>query len=327
MDLPVNLVFCLEGMEEYGSDGLEDFIKQQKHGVFKDADAVCISDNYWLGTTKPVLTYGLRGCSYYEVTIEGPETDLHSGVFGGTVCEPMTDLVQLLGQLVTPAHDKHQIQIPGVAEMVAPVEQAESEIYRGIEFSMADLENATGSKTALHDNVRDTLMARWRMPALSIHGIEGAFSGKGAKTVIPAKVTGKFSIRTVPDIDISPGVLDEMVYSYVKSVFKSLGSKNKLSINLLHAGNWWVSDPNNWNFEAAKLATKAVWDVDPDLTREGGSIPVTLTFEQELGKPVLLLPMGRGDDGAHSTQEKLDRSNYLQGIKTFTSYLYFASKL
>lgn len=325
--MPVNLVFCIEGMEEYGSEGLEDFIKQEKNGIFKTADAVCISDNYWLGTTKPVLTYGLRGCSYYAVTVEGPETDLHSGVFGGTVCEPMTDLVQLLSTLVAPAAQQNRILIPGVNEMVAPVTTDESKIYDTIHFSMQDLDEAVGSQTSLHSTTKDTLMARWRMPALSMHGIEGAFSAAGAKTVIPAKVTAKFSIRTVPNIDVSPGNLDKLVFSHLESEFAKLGSKNRLSTKLLHAGNWWVSDPNNWSFEAAKMATKAVWNVDPDLTREGGSIPVTLTFEEELGKPVLLLPMGRGDDGAHSTKEKLDRSNYLQGTKTLASYLYYASKV
>lgn len=327
MELPVNLVFCIEGMEEYGSEGLEDFIKQEKNGIFKTADAVCISDNYWLGTTKPVLTYGLRGCSYYAVTVEGPETDLHSGVFGGTVCEPMTDLMQLLSTLVAPAGQQNRILIPGINEMVAPVTLDESKIYDTIHFSMQDLDEAVGSQTSLHSTTKDTLMARWRMPALSIHGIEGAFSAAGAKTVIPAKVTAKFSIRTVPNIDVSPDKLDQLVFSHLKSEFAKLGSQNRLSAKLLHAGNWWVSDPNNWSFEAAKMATKAVWNVDPDLTREGGSIPVTLTFEEELGKPVLLLPMGRGDDGAHSTKEKLDKSNYLQGTKTLASYLYYASKV
>lgn len=326
LELPVNLIFCLEGMEEYGSEGLDDFIRAQKDGLFKTADAVCISDNYWLGTTKPVLTYGLRGCSYYALTIEGPETDLHSGVFGGTVCEPMTDLVQLLSTLVGPAKEQNKIQIQGINEMVAPVSTQENEIYDNIEFSMKDLNDAVGGDISLHSTKTDTLMTRWRMPALSIHGIEGAFSQPGAKTVIPAKVTAKFSIRTVPNIDTS-SVLDELVFKHVQTEFSKLGSKNKLSVKLLHAGNWWVSDPNNWSFSAAKLATKAVWGVDPDLTREGGSIPVTLTFEEELKKPVLLLPMGRGDDGAHSTQEKLDRSNYLQGTKTLASYLYYASKV
>lgn len=314
-------------MEENGSEGLDEFIKSKKaHELFKNVDAICISDNYWLGTKKPVLTYGLRGCSYYAITVEGPNTDLHSGVFGGMVCEPMIDLTQLLASLVKPANDAYRIEIPGVAEMVAPVTDAERQVYEPIDYDLADLaDSLDGRDCSLHQNKTDALMARWRMPALSIHGVEGAYSQPGAKTVIPAKVTAKVSIRTVPDI--APAKLNEFVIAYVHEQFAKLGTKSSVKVDVVHEGNWWVSDPSNWNFEAAKQATRAVWGVDPDLTREGGSIPVTLTFEQELQKPVLLLPMGRGDDGAHSTMEKLDKENYIQGTKTLASYLYFASKV
>lgn len=320
VELPVNLVFCIEGMEESGSEGLDDFIRVQKSKSFKDIDAVCISDNYWVGTKQPVLTYGLRGVSYYSVTISGPGEDLHSGLFGGTTYEPMTDLVHVLSKLVTP---QGQILIPGIAEMVAPLTTEESKLYDNITFEMNDLVGALGNDTTLHDSAKEALMGRWRYPALSIHGIEGAFSNPGAKTVIPAKVSGKFSIRTVPNIDLPK--LDEYVIQYVKQEFESLNSKNKLDVQLIHGGKWWVSNPNNWSFEAARKATKAVWNVDPDMTREGGSIPVALTFEEELGKSVLLLPIGRGDDGAHSASEKLDKVNYLQGVKTMAAYLYYAS--
>ena len=142
--------------------------------------------------------------------------------------------------------------------------------------------------------------------------------------MIPAKVTAKISIRTVPNI--APSRLNELVTEYVHNQFGQLGTKSSVKVDVVHEGNWWVSDPNNWSFEAAKQATRAVWGVDPDLTREGGSIPVTLTFEKELQKPVLLLPMGRGDDGAHPKMEKLDKQNYIQGTKTLASYLYFAAK-
>lgn len=321
VELPVNLVFCLEGMEESGSEGLDEFIKAQKHKEFKDIDAVCISDNYWIGTKHPVLTYGLRGVSYYSIEISGPNTDLHSGMFGGTTYEPMTDLVHVMSKLVTP---DGKILIPGVNEMVAPLTEQESKLYDGIHFELKDLKDALGNDTIIQDTPQGALMARWRFPALSIHGVEGAFSSPGAKTVIPSKVIGKFSIRTVPNIELDK--LDECVFNYVKKIFASLNSKNNLNVQLVHAGKWWVSDPNNWSFEAAVKATKDVWNVSPDMTREGGSIPVTLTFESQLEKPVLLLPMGRGDDGAHSASEKLDKINYLQGTKTMAAYLYYASQ-
>ena len=111
-------------------------------------------------------------------------------------------------------------------------------------------------------------MARWRMPSLSLHGIEGAFSQSGAKTVIPAKVIGKFSIRTVPDMESEK--VDECVYKYIGEQFEKLGSKNKCEVKLQHAGNWWVASPNHWNFSAAGKAVEKVFGVKPDLTREGG---------------------------------------------------------
>lgn len=320
-ELPVNLLCCFEGMEESGSLGLDGLIAKEAKKYFNEVDTVCISDNYWLGTTKPVLTYGLRGCNYYQVAILGPGADLHSGIFGGVIAEPMTDLVQVLAKLVD---SNGKILIPGIDEMVAPLTEKEDGLYNDIDFSVEELHAAAGSETGLYDNKKDILKHRWRYPSLSIHGVEGAFYGAGAKTVIPAKVIGKFSIRTVPDID--SGKLDQLVFDHVKKVFGELGSKNTLKVELIHDGAYWVSDPFNESFTAASKATQHVWNIVPDFTREGGSIPITLTFEQQLGTQVLLLPMGRGDDGAHSINEKLDVSNYINGCKTLGGYLHYYGK-
>lgn len=323
LELPVNLLMCFEGMEEYGSEGLDDFIEQEVKpgGFFEKADAVCISDNYWLGTEKPCLTYGLRGCNYYSVTISGPGQDLHSGVFGGSAHEPMTDLVRVLGKLVD---TNGKIQIPGINEMVAPVTAEEKAVYGDISYSMENLYESLGSKTGIHPDKERTLMARWRYPSLSIHGIEGAFSASGAKTVIPAKVIGKFSIRTVPNMESDK--VDSFVFKYVKDEFAKLGSKNTIDVRLQHAGNWWVASPNHWNFTAAGRAVEKVFGVKPDLTREGGSIPVTLTFEKATCKNVLLLPMGSSTDAAHSINEKLDRRNYIEGTKLLGAYLHYVAE-
>lgn len=320
-DFPVNLVVCFEGMEESGSLGLEKLVADEKDKYFKGVDQVTISDNYWLGTTKPVLTYGLRGCNYYQIAINGPGADLHSGIFGGIIAEPMTDLVKILSTLVDV---NGKINIPGIYEMVAPLTDKENALYQNIDFTIDELHSAAGSKTSLHDDVKDILKHRWRYPSLSIHGIEGAFSGAGAKTVIPAKVVGKFSIRTVPDIDLKK--LDQIVIDFVNEKFKELNSKNQIKVELIHDGAYWVSNPFNESFTAASKATKDVWGVQPDFTREGGSIPITLTFEKELGVDVLLLPMGRGDDGAHSINEKLDLINYINGCKTLGGFLHYYGK-
>lgn len=265
VEFPVNLLMCFEGMEEYGSEGLEEFIVAEAKKYFADTDAVCISDNYWLGTEKPCLTYGLRGCNYYSIEVSGPAADLHSGVFGGQAHEPMTDLVQLLSTLVD---SKGQIKIPGIAEQVAPVTKDEESLYDSIAFTMSNLHESLGSTTTIHDTEKPTLMARWRYPSLSVHGVEGAFSAPGAKTVIPAKVIGKFSIRTVPDMDIDK--TNEAVYRYVNEQFAKLGSKNNMKVFAQHCGKWWVASPKHWNFSAAAKAVERVWKVQPDFTREGG---------------------------------------------------------
>jgi Cys-Gly metallodipeptidase DUG1 len=233
----------------------------------------------------------------------------------------MTDLVSIMSSLVDP---QGNILIPGLDDLVAPLTDEEKELYSDIAFTMDNLYESLGSKTAIHGGKERTLMGRWRYPSLSLHGIEGAFSAPGAKTVIPAKVVGKFSIRTVPNMEID--AVNELVYKYINEKVDQLKSKNTCKVSLLHAGKWWVASPKHWNFTAAGKAVEHVWGVKPDLTREGGSIPVTLTFEQATGKNVLLLPMGSSTDAAHSINEKLDKRNYIEGIKLLGAYLHYAAE-
>ncbi|KAF9078551.1 hypothetical protein BDP27DRAFT_1309748 [Rhodocollybia butyracea] len=317
--LPVNLRFCFEGMEESGSEGLDELVVRESKpgGWFEGVDCVCISDNYWLNTSTPVLTYGLRGLAYYKLNVSGPARDLHSGVFGRTVHEPMTDLIRLMNTLVDV---NGKILIPGVDDMVMAADVEERKLYEALDYSIKDVEQSAGAPIALSDDKVEVLMGRMRMPSLSLHGIEGAFYGSGAKTVIPAKVSGKFSIRLVPPQ--TPENVLPFVQKHVDSEWAKLGSKNKFELEELHGGKPWVTDINHWNFQAGKAATRAVYNKEPDMTREGGSIPVTLTFAEALGVSVMLLPMGRGDDGAHSTNEKLDRSNFIEGTKLLGTYLY-----
>ncbi|EMR10075.1 hypothetical protein PNEG_01826 [Pneumocystis murina B123] len=316
IEIPVNLVFCFEGMEESGSVGLYELIQEEADKYFADVDCICISDNYWLGTKKPCLSYGLRGIVCYIITVTGPPADLHSGIFGGITYEPMTDLIYLLSSLVK---SDGTILIPGIMDKVKPLTSEEEALYEGISISTEDIEHSLGSKTLVYDNIKCTLMHRWRYPSLSIHGIEGAYSSSGIKTVIPSKVLGKVSIRLVPDMDYDE--VSVLVKKHLESVFATLGSKNVLTIESNHGAKAWLSSVKHWNYQAASKAVEKIYGVTPDFTREGGSIPVVLTMESCLKKNVLLLPMGRGDDGPHSVNEKLNRSNYIQGIKLFGTYL------
>ncbi|XP_036371539.1 cytosolic non-specific dipeptidase-like [Megalops cyprinoides] len=321
-ELPINIKFCFEGMEESGSEGLDDLVFARKDSFFKDVDYVCISDNYWLGKTKPCITYGLRGICYFFIEMECSDKDLHSGVFGGSVHEAMTDLIVLMGSLVD---KKGRILVPGIYDAVAPLTEEEKTLYEKIDFDMDEYCRELGACKLLHDTKEQILMHRWRFPSLSLHGIEGAFSDGGAKTVIPRKVIGKFSIRVVPDMD--PKTVEKLVISHLQKKFAELESPNKLKVYMGHGAKAWVSDFNHPHYMAGRKAMKTVFGVEPDLTREGGSIPVTLTFQEATGRNVMLLPMGSGDDGAHSQNEKLNRTNYIQGIKMLGAYFHEVSQL
>lgn len=325
--LPINVKLLFEGMEEFGSEGLFDVIvaESQPDKFLDDVDFFCISDNYWVGRSRPCITYGLRGVAYFQLEVGGLGKDLHSGVLGGTVHEPMTDLMKLMSSLVD---SDGKILVDGINDSVRPVTPEEEELYEKIDFDIDEYiaENHIESGKALHSTKKDLLMARWRYPTLSLHGIEGAFSGAGAKTVIPANVKGKFSLRLVPDQD--PSEIHRLVTKHLEAEFQKLNSPNHMSVTLIHGGKPWLSDIHHPNYEAASNAIKMVHGVLPDYTREGGSIPITSAIEDATGgMNVLLLPLGACDDGAHSQNEKYDRTNLVNGIKVLGMYLHELGKI
>ncbi|CAG0892091.1 unnamed protein product [Darwinula stevensoni] len=322
-ELPVNLKFCFEGMEESGSEGLEELLKSRKDTFFKDVDYVCISDNYWLGTEKPCLTHGLRGVCYFSIEIQCSAADLHSGIFGGAVYEAMNDLIYMMHGLVDL---DGKIQIPGIYDSVAPVTSTEDALYEAIHFPVDSFRGDVGTKKLQHkEDKAELLKHRWRFPSLSLHGIEGAFSASGCKTVIPSKVIGKFSIRIVPNHTIQE--VEKCVLEHLQQKWDQRGSPNRMKAYMNHGGIHWLSDPHHPHYEAGKRATKTVYGVEPDITREGGSIPITITLQELSGKNVLLLPMGCGNDGAHSQNEKIDIRNYIEGTKLFAAYLHEVSQI
>lgn len=276
MEPPVNIKFCLEGMEEVGSQGLDELLIAEKDTFLKGVDYICISDNYWLGKEKPCLTYGLRGICYFFLEVECASRDLHSGVFGGNVFEAMSDLIYLLNTLVDV---NGKILVPNLYQEVLVEDPKEQELYQDISFDVATYKENIGATRLMHDEDKVKLLQyRWRFPSLSIHGIEGAFSEPGQKTVIPKKVRGKFSIRIVPNQ--TPALTDKYVCDYLNAKFAERGSPNKMKVYMSTAGAPWLEDPTHPHYRAAREATKHVHGVYPDMTREGGSIPVTLTFQE-----------------------------------------------
>uniref|UniRef100_A0A7E4W7K8 M20_dimer domain-containing protein n=1 Tax=Panagrellus redivivus TaxID=6233 RepID=A0A7E4W7K8_PANRE len=322
VELPVNVKFVLEGMEESGSEGLDAILINHKDTFLKDVDFTCISDNYWLGKKTPCITYGLRGICYYLVEINVCKQDLHSGVFGGTVYDGMSDLTWVLSQLVDV---DGTIKIDGISDLVAPVTDDERALYEKIDFDVKSYADDIKAHSLVTNDKIKVLMNRWRYPALSVHGIEGAFSGPGAKTVIPSKVIGKFSIRIVPNM--TPEDVNKCVTNYINKLWATRKSPNKLKVTSLQGSKPWLADYNHPHYQAGARAIKTVFGVEPDYTREGGSIPVTLTFQELTQKNVMLLPIGASDDMAHSQNEKINVSNYIQGTKTLAAYLLELGKL
>jgi len=310
-------------MEESGSVKLEETVRNRTDFFATDVDWVCISDNYFLGKEKPCLTYGLRGCAYFFIEVICAHQDLHSGVFGGSLPEAMTEISHIFASLLDTSGN---ITIPGISDQVDPVTDEERKMYSDIDFSMEGYKNEVGCGKLISQDKTDLLMRRWRFPSLSIHGIHGAFAEPGEKTVIPGKVTGKFSIRLVPSM--TPEHVEKVVVDHVMKKHEELNTKNKVRCFLGKGPSVpWVTDPRNENFAAAATAIEKVRGVKPDFTREGCSIPVTLVFEEVTGKNVLLLPLGSCDDGAHSQNEKLNKVNYIEGTKVLAQYIYQLGQL
>ncbi|CDW57643.1 cytosolic non specific dipeptidase, partial [Trichuris trichiura] len=321
IELPVNLKFVFESLEESGSQGFDEVLYEKKNDWLTTVDYVCICDNYWVGCEKPCITYGLRGLCYFMVEVVCANQDLHSGVYGGSVHEAMSDLIYLLDQLV----DKNgKILIPGIYDQVAAFTDEEKQLYTNIDFNIVTESYWRNLEEVLARSDFYTrlcqYMVRLYVHLLSLESVEGAFSEPGAKTVIPCKVIGKFSIRLVPDQH--PAEVEQLVVNYLTKMHSSRSSPNQLRVQPHHSGRPWLSDFHNKNFVAGKKAMKTVYGCEPDLTREGGSIPVALTLEECTGKNVMLLALGAGDDMAHSQNEKINKRNYILGTKLLGAYLF-----
>uniref|UniRef100_A0A8C7X0H9 Carnosine dipeptidase 1 n=1 Tax=Oryzias sinensis TaxID=183150 RepID=A0A8C7X0H9_9TELE len=306
MALPVNVKFIIEGMEETGSNGLEAMILAQKDTFFSDVDYIVVSDCGWL-SRRPAITYGTRGNCYFLAEVHGPKQDLHSGVYGGTVIEPMIDLIGILGESSASQHQKKPLCLFfSLAEhnktIINFIKQRTSIVCPFFTVLKVDL-----------------LAHKWRYPTVSIHGIEGAFSDPGTKTVIPSKVCAKFSIRQVPNMD--PTVVEKKVSDHLHSVFSKRQSPNTLKVSMVIGAKPWLADIHHPLFEAGKAAIKRVFSVDPDFIREGGTIPISRTFQDVTGKSIIMLPIGGFDDGLHSQNEKMSRYNYIEGTKLFIAFL------
>ena len=314
-NLPCNVKFMIEGEEEVGSSNLGIFVKANKERL--KADVVLISDTSMISMEYPSLETGLRGLSYLEVEVTGPNRDLHSGVYGGAVANPATILAKMIASL----HDENNhITIPGfyddVAELTAPERKALNEAPYDEAAYKADL----GVDELWGEKGYSTLERTGTRPTLEVNGIWGGYIGEGAKTVLPSKAFAKISMRLVPDQH------SNKITKLFTDHFKKIAPKSvKVKVTPHHGGEPVVTPTNSVAYKAAQKAITESFGKAPIPTRGGGSIPIVALFEAELGIKTVLMGFGLDSDALHSPNEKYDIVNYYKGIETIPLFhKYFA---
>ncbi|MGD9722274.1 MAG: dipeptidase [Pirellulales bacterium] len=304
--LPVQLKFLIEGEEEVGSSNLEQFIKA--HTARLACDIVVISDTSQFGPGQPAITYGLRGIVYFELRLTGPKQDLHSGVFGGAVANPANALCKMLAALI---NEQGQVQVSGFYDDVAPLSASERSDIARLPFDETAFMKQVGVKALQGETGFSTLERRWARPTFDIHGLTSGYQGEGAKTVLPAKASAKFSFRLVPQQSA------DKITAALRTRLQALCPAG-IAMELIasHGAPGVVVPPDSPYVAAAQRAIETGFGTRPVLMREGGSIPVVATFRDLLGVDTLLLGWGLDDDNTHSPNEKFSLADFQRGIKS-----------
>ena len=301
--LPVNVKFVIEGEEEVGSNNLDHFLESNKEKL--KCDVAVVSDTSQYAPGMPAITYGLRGILACEVTLTGPNRDLHSGVFGGSIVNPVNALCALVGKLID---DEGRIQIPGFYDAVKPLTDAERAEFASLPHDekayLADL----GMSSAFGEADFSTLERRWARPTCDVNGIFGGYTGEGPKTIVPSTATAKITCRLVPDQD--PHALTEALKKFLED---NLPPGITMKFDTAHGGNPSIADLESPYMAAAKSAVEIGFGRAPVMIREGGSIPVVSSFDQILGVDTLLLGWGQNSDNLHSPNEHFSLEDYHKG--------------
>ena len=311
--LPVNVKFLVEGEEEAGGEAIDRYVREDG-GKRLACDAVMISDTSLYAPGQPALIYGLKGLSYMEIKVTGPNRDLHSGTFGGAVTNPLNALGQIIAKLRDEKTGK--ILIPGFYDDVRPLEEWERKEFAGLPFDEDQYRTELGVAELFGEEGYSTRERTWARPTCDVNGIFGGYMGKGAKTVLPSWGGAKVSMRLVPDQE--PKKIAKLFTDYVQSIApKSV----KVEVEFLHGADPVVVEAKGPIVDAAMDAMEDVWGARPVRIREGGSIPIVSTFASVLGAPVLLLGFGLNDDGLHSPNEKFNISHFYNGIRSVARLL------
>jgi acetylornithine deacetylase/succinyl-diaminopimelate desuccinylase-like protein len=314
--LTCNVKFMIEGEEEVGSDNLGAFVRENKSKL--KADVILISDTSLISLDTPSITVGLRGLSYMEVEVTGPNRDLHSGVYGGAVANPINTLSQLIASL----HDeKGRVTIPGFYDKVADLTKEERMQLNKAPFDLTAYKNELAIDEIKGENGYTTLERTGTRPTLDVNGIWGGYTGEGAKTVLPSKASAKISMRLVPNQNSA-----EITELFTKH-FKSIAPKSvKVKVTAHHGGEPAVTPTDSKAFKAASSAFEEVWGKSPIPTRDGGSIPIVSLFKKELSLDTVLMGFGLDSDAIHSPNEHYGIKNFLIGIETIVAFYKHYSK-
>ena len=304
-ELPLQVKFLIEGEEEIGSVNLGRYVAANAEKLA--CDCVVISDTCQFAPGVPAITYGLRGIAYYELRLQGPKQDLHSGTFGGGVTNPAGALVAILAAL---KDDRGRIQLPGFYDDVFTLTEREREEFAGLPFRDADFMRSIGVMGLSGEEDYTTLERRWARPTLDINGLTSGYQGEGAKTVLPARASAKFSFRLVPNQD--PRNVTDTLQRFLES---RLPPGVTMELIDHHGAPGVVFPLDSPYMKAAAAAIEAGFGREPVFIREGGSIPIVNTFASELGADVLLLGWGQNDDNTHGPNEKFSLADYHRGTR------------
>lgn len=313
--LSCNVKFMIEGEEEVGSSNLGKFLESNKEKL--KADIVLVSDTSMISMEHPSIETGLRGLAYMEVEVTGPNRDLHSGVYGGAVHNPINALCHMIASL----HDENNhITIPGFYDKVQDLSDEERKALNAAPFDLDEYKKDLNVKEVWGEKGYTTLERTGVRPTLDVNGIWGGYTGEGAKTVLPSKASAKISMRLVPDQN------SEEIAEMFRKHFESIAPKSvQVKVTAHHGGEPVVTPTDSIAYQAAAKAIKTAFGKDPIPTRGGGSIPIVALFEKILGLKTVLMGFGLDNDNIHSPNEKYDVANYYKGIETIPYFhKYFA---
>ena len=314
--LPCNIKFMIEGEEEVGSENLEEFVINNKNLL--SADVILISDTGIIANNTPSITTGLRGLSYVEVEVTGPNRDLHSGLYGGAVANPINILCKMIASL----HDENKkITIPGFYDAVEKLSEEERALMAKAPFSLEKYQEELQINDVYGEESFSTMERNSIRPTLDVNGIWGGYIEEGAKTVIASKAYAKISMRLVPNQK------SDEITNLFKKHFEAIAPKSvKVKITPHHGGEAYVSPTNDKGYIAASKAMEETFGKKPIPIRTGGSIPIVALFEKELGLKSILMGFGLDSDAIHSPNEHYGLFNFFKGIETIPLFFKYFSQ-